>query len=77
MKLLLERAGTIEWEIIGLFDSYDDINQWMEDQWDISYEQWVEEAKENIFELGNSDWDATREDWYDENEVRVREIPER
>lgn len=77
MKLLLERAGTMEWEIIGLFDSYDDINQWMEDQWDISYEQWVEEAKENIFALGNSDWDATREDWYDENEVRVREIPER
>ena len=70
MKLLLERAGTMEWEIIGLFDSYDDINQWMEDQWDISYEQWVEEAKEN-------DWDATREDWYDENEVRIREIPER
>ena len=70
MKLLLEIAGTGDWEIIGIFDSYDEINQWMETQWDISYDEWVEEAKEN-------DWDATREDWYDENGVRIREIPER
>jgi len=70
-KLLLEIAGTMEWEIVGLFDSYDDINQWMENQWDISYEQWLQEAKDDGWE------DANREDWYDENEVRIREIPER
>ena len=70
MKLLLEREGTMEWEIIGLFNSYDEINQWIEEEYDISYDEWIEETI-------NDDWkDATREDWYNENGLRVREIPE-
>jgi hypothetical protein len=71
MKLLLEIAGTMEWKIVGLFDSYDEINQWIEEEYDISYEQWLQKCNEDGWD------DANREDWYDENEVRIREIPER
>lgn len=69
-KLLLERAGTMEWEIVGLFNSYDDITQWMENQLGISYDEWLQKAIADGWD------DANREDWYDENEVRIREIPE-
>lgn len=42
----------------------------MENQWDISYDEWLQEA------IADSWDDANREDWYDENEVKIREIPE-
>lgn len=65
MKLLLETAGTMEWEVVGIFDSYDEVNQWIEEEYGISYSEWQEE-----YNLG-------MEDWYDENELRVRKISER
>ena len=69
-KFLLEVAGTMEWEIVGVFNTYDEINQWIEDQYCISYDEWLQECNED-------GWgDANREDWYEVNEIRVREIPE-
>ena len=51
MKLLLEIAGTMEWKIVGLFDSYDEINQWIEEEYDISYEQWLLGIKYHLCHL--------------------------
>lgn len=70
MKLLLESAGTMEWEIIGVFNSQDEIDEWIKKQWDISFEEFKKEMEDE------ENWSPTREDWYDENELRVREIPE-
>ena len=69
-KFLLEVAGTMEWEIVGVFNTYDEINQWIEDQYCISYDEWLQECNED------GCGDANREDWYEVNEIRVREIPE-
>jgi len=70
MKLLLESAGTMEWEIIGVFNSQDEIDEWIKKQWDISFEEFKKEMEDE------ENWSPTREDWYYENELRVREIPE-
>jgi hypothetical protein len=69
-KFLLEVAGTMEWEIVGMFNSYDEINQWIEGEYGISYDEWLQECNEDGWD------DANREDWYKENEIRVRTIPE-
>ena len=70
MKLLLESAGTMEWDIIGVFDSIDEIDEWIKKEWGITFE----EFKTNMENEEN--WSPTREEWYDINEIRVREIPE-
>ena len=70
MKLLLESAGTMEWDIIGVFNSHDEIDVWVKKQWGVSFEDFKKEMEDE------EDWSPTREDWYDENELRVREIPE-
>jgi hypothetical protein len=69
-KFLLEVARTMEWEIVGVFNSYDEINQWIEGEYGISYDEWLQECNEDGWD------DANREDWYEENEIRVRTIPE-
>lgn len=70
MKLLLETAGTMEWEIIGIFDSHDKIDEWVKERWNLTYQDFKKEMEDE------EDWSPTREEWYDENELRVREIPE-
>ena len=38
MKLLLETAGTMDWKIIGVFDSIEEIDNWIEEKWETTYE---------------------------------------
>lgn len=64
MSLLLERAATMDWEIVGVFESQESIGIWVKDNYGITFEEYQEEYPE-----------ATREEWYDENELQVREIP--
>ena len=70
MKLLLETAGTMEWEIVGVFNSEEEIDVWLKENQGISYEEFKKEYEED------EDWSPTRDEWYDEMEIRVREIPE-
>ncbi len=70
MKLLLETAGTMEWDIVGIFESEEEIDQWIKENWNVTYEDFKKEMEET------EDWSPSREEWYDENEIRVREIPE-
>jgi hypothetical protein len=67
---LLETAGTMEWEIIGIFESEQEIDQWVKENWNLTYEDFKKEMEET------EDWSPSREEWYEENEIRVREIPE-
>ncbi len=72
MKLLLETAGTMEWEIVGVFNSEEEIDVWLKENQGISYEEFKKEYEEDEDE----DWSPTRDEWYNEMEIRVREIPE-
>jgi len=49
MKLLLERAGTMEWEIIGLFDEW--TQEAEENDWDATREDWYDENEVRIREI--------------------------
>jgi hypothetical protein len=65
MKFLLEKVETMDYGIVGVFDSIEEIHTWMVDKWGITFEEFKEEYPE-----------CDIDDWYDENEVRVRNIPE-
>ena len=73
MKLLLETAGTMDWKIIGIFDSIEEIDNWIEENWESTYENFKKYMEE---EMEDEEYIPSREDWYDELEIRVREIPE-
>lgn len=73
MKLLLETAGTMDWKIIGVFDSVEEIDNWIEEKWETTYEKFKKYMEE---EMEDEEYTPSREDWYDELEIRVREIPE-
>ena len=68
MKLLLESAGTMEWEIIDLFTSYEDIDKWIEENWNITFDEFKTEVE------NEGGYTPTKEEWYSENELRIREI---
>jgi len=68
MKLLLESAGTMEWEIIDLFNNYEEIDNWIEENYNITFEEFKKEIEEDL------DYTPTKEEWYSENELRIREI---
>lgn len=68
-KLLAERAGTMEWEIIGIFDSHEEIGEWLKTSYGITFEEFQKEMLDDGFP------DVTKDEWYSENEIRVRPIP--
>lgn len=67
MKLILEKARYQHYEPIGTFDSIEDIDKWILDNWGISFDEY----KSECMEWGNDE--PTRQDWYDENEIRITE----
>ena len=70
MKLLLETAGTMEWEIIALFDSYEEIDECIKEKYGISFDEYKIELEEEEYYYTHS-----KEEWYIENGLRIREIP--
>jgi glutaredoxin-related protein len=63
MKYLLEREGSMEYEIVDIFDSLDEIKTWVENRHNIKFSEFKEEYP-----------DCDIDEWYDENGFRVREI---
>ena len=72
MRLLLERVATMDWEIVGVFESHEAIDVWLEENYSISFEEFLKECDDDD---DDDDWIPTREEWYNENELQVREIP--
>lgn len=67
-KLLLEKAGTMTWEIVGLFNNYDEIDEWVKNTYEVTFDEYkinVEEEEGYI---------PTKEEWYNELELNIREI---
>lgn len=56
---LLESAGTMEWEKIGLFDTIDEVHQWLVENQDYDLAELVEDAKHR----------------YEMSEVKITPIP--
>lgn len=68
MKLILETAGTMEWEIIDVFNSYEEIDEWIEKKYEVTFDDFKKEVE------NQEGYTPTKEDWYEEMEIRIREI---
>jgi hypothetical protein len=70
MKLLLEKARAMDYEVVGLFKDHSEITKWISDNYGVSFLEYSEECiTENNFE-------PSIEDFYEEMELRVRTIKE-
>jgi hypothetical protein len=67
-KLLLERAATMTWEIVDLFNNYDEIDEWIKENYGVTFDEFKTEIEEE------EDYTPTKQDWYDELELNIREI---
>jgi hypothetical protein len=65
-KLLLERAATMTWEIVDLFNNYDEIDEWIKENYGVTFDEFKTEIED--------DYTPTKEEWYDELELKIREI---
>lgn len=66
-KLLLERAATMNWEIVDLFNNYDEIDEWIKESYGVTFDEFKKD-------LEHEGYTPTKEDWYDELELKIREI---
>jgi hypothetical protein len=69
MKLLLETAGTMEWEIVDVFNSYEEIDEWIAENYGVTFDEFKKEVEEE-----DDSYTPTREEWYEEMEIRVRKF---
>jgi len=51
-----------------LFTSYEDIDKWIEENWNITFDEFKTEVE------NEGGYTPTKEEWYSENELRIREI---
>jgi hypothetical protein len=62
-KFVLYSAGAFEWSPEGVFDTREDVHNWIKETYDYSFEDFLEEEPGSTFE-----------DWYGVNEIKVEEI---
>jgi hypothetical protein len=67
-KLLLERAATMTWEIVDLFNNYDEIDEWIKENYGVTFDDFKTEIEEE------EGYTPTKQDWYDEHELNIREV---
>lgn len=71
MKLLLETAGTMEWEIVDIFNSYEEIDEWIKENYGTTFDEFKKELEDE------EGYTPTKEQWYIENEIRIKEIKDK
>lgn len=59
--IIFEVASTMKYEIKGVFDTIDELDVFIKENYGITFLEFQEECPE-----------CTREDWYEENEWQVR-----
>ena len=59
-KVILFTEGAFEWEILGYFDSYEELDAWLEGNWDLDFEEYKKIHPK-----------SDRVDWYRDNDVRI------
>ncbi len=64
-KIILQTAGTMEWKTIGIFDNIESVNEWIKDNWNITFEEFKNEV------LTEEGYEPTFEEWLDENELNI------
>jgi hypothetical protein len=64
-KIILQSAGAFEWRTEGVFDNIEQVIKWIEENYDISFEDFKKEV------LEEEGYEPTYKQWFDELELQV------
>ena len=69
-KIVLLRAGTMEYEPVGIFDDYEKIKEYLEDMQGITLKEWVE--KEPDWDYSSYNTERLIKDWIDCDDLEMK-----
>jgi hypothetical protein len=64
-KIILQTAGTMEWETVGVFDDIQGLHEWIKENYDITFDEY----KNGVME--EEGYEPSLDEWYDANEIKV------